>query len=164
MVHIISKSDAPRREDTLARRIIAENRGTIEGIADRLTGGKWKELRQLPPRPPAEAAISSRGYPARPSDEPEPYVRISPNRRVVIVDAGSNLQLHFVGQIRLADGLYRLALATRENGFFDPLSAEIHQKLGDLDGCPLPDCDAEEELKCTIASRLGFASDSAETS
>lgn len=155
MFQIISKSDEPRREDAEARRFIAENRSKIQGIANHLTGGRLAEVR----KPFTDCGSQSAGVrpSIRRSGEPDPYVRISPNRRVVIVDAASSRQMHFVGEVKVIRGTNLLVLATRENGFFGALDADVRERLADLDGFPLPDPAAEEELKSQIAGRLGFA-------
>lgn len=157
MVHVISPRDGPRREDVEARRVIAENRATIEKFADHLTGGGWRQ-RLRPPAVPAEEPSRSARSVATPSRSgvPQPYVRISANGRVVVVDLGSGRQLAFLGEIRGGRGTRRFVLATAGNGFFSPLAEAESAALGAFDGTPLPDEAAEERLKADIAARLGF--------
>jgi hypothetical protein len=155
MVYVISPRDGPRREDVEARRVIADNRATIEKLADHLTGGGWRQ-RLRPPAAPAEAPRSTRpAVPSR-SGAPQPYVRISVNGRVVVVDLASGRQIAFLGEVRGGREGPRFVLATAENGFFSPLADEESAALRPLDGTPLPDEAAEERLKAAVAGRLGF--------
>lgn len=158
MVYVVTRGDGPRKEDVEARRVITQNRATIEKLADHLTGGggAWRQ-RLRPPVAPAEEARTGRSA-ATPSRtrEPRPYIRISANDRVVVVDLETSRQLAFLGEIRGGRGARRFVLATAANGFFSPLAAEQCAALGDCDGQPLPDEAAEERLKVDLAGRLGF--------
>lgn len=156
MVEIISKRRGPRREDLQAQRLIEQNRGTIERLADHLTGGARSSLRaQHPAEPrPEGLIIHVLGKPTA-SDPPQPYVRISPNDRVILADADSGRQLHHLGELRRVDGERRFVLATRENGFFAPLDAQVGAVLADLDGATLGQDLDEERLAAAISERLG---------
>lgn len=156
MVHIISKRDGPYREEAAAKDFIQKNRTKIDAVANHLTGGRWQELRN--PTPPPQPQPSGKLWytpPARPR-EAEPYVRISLNGRVVIADLASGRQLHFVGEIRGKGQSRCFALATRENGLFDPLDEEIRKVLADLEGVIVPDESSEQRLEQIISGRLGL--------
>ena len=71
------------------------------------------------------------------SAAPRPYVRISPNDRVVIADQATGRQLQFLGQIRRENGVRRFALATSANGFFAEVEADTAAQLAELDGMAL---------------------------
>jgi hypothetical protein len=158
MVHIISKRDGPRREDVEIRSFLDRNRPTIDGIANRLTGGGWAEMRNPKPAPQPEPS-GTLWYtpPSRPS-EAAPYVRISVNGRVVVADLSSGRQLQFLGAVAGRGAERHFVLATRENGFFDPIEEAAGQALGELDGVLLPDAETEDLLKQEISTRLGLAS------
>ena len=89
--------------------------------------------------------------------EARPYVRISPNNRVVVVDEETGRQMHFVGELRRVEGRRRFALATRENRFFSPVEGGIAAALTDLDGREVAGTMAERALADEIAARLGFS-------
>lgn len=157
MVEIISKRDGPRREDRDTRRLIERNRGTIERIAGHLTGGAFST-----PRPVADSAPETRGpivhvLGGRPGGgPPRPYVRVSPNGRVVMVDHETGRQMAHLGEIRRSAGVRRFVLATRENGFFAPLDPELAEAIEPLDQLSVADEDAEEQLSSEIGRRLGI--------
>lgn len=156
MVHIISKRDGPHREQAAAKDFVQKNRAKINALANHLTGGRWQELRN--PTPPPQPQPSGKLWytpPGRPR-EAEPYVRISLNGRVVIADLASGRQLHFVGELRGKGQSRYLALATRENGIFDPLDEGIRKVLADLEGVIVPDETFEARLEQVIAGRLGL--------
>jgi hypothetical protein len=155
MVHIISKRDGPRREDVEMKGFLDRNRSTIDGLANRLTGGAWREMRKPKPAPTPSGTLWFTP-PSRPQ-EAAPYVRISLNGRVVVADLSSGRQLQFLGAITGRGPERHFALATRDNGFFEPIEEEAGQALGDLDGVLLPDCETEELLKQEIVARLGLA-------
>lgn len=158
MVHIISKRDGPRREEAAAKDFIQKNRTRIDALANHLTGGRLQELRN--PQTPAQPQPSGKLWstpPARPR-ELEPYVRISLNGRVVIADLSSGRQLHFVGELRGKGQSRYFALATQENGIFDPLDQRMYEVLAELEGMSVPDEAGEERLERNIAGRLGLDS------
>lgn len=156
MVHIISKHDGPHREEVAAKDFIQKNRTKINALANHLTGGRWQELRN--PAPPPQPQPSGKLWytpPSRPR-EAEPYVRISLNGRVVIADLASGRQIQFIGELRGKGPSRHFALATRENGIFEPLDHGIYEVLADLEGVIVPDEACEERLERIIASRLGL--------
>lgn len=159
MVDIFSKNSAPRREDQEARDLINRNRGTITKLADRLSNGAYSQsqnARRAPKTPEPSGLIISDLGAARPLDDPEPYVRISPNRRVVIADAATSRQMHHLGEIRRGDGRDRFVLATKANGFFSPLDPEIAERLEALDGIAIDDDLTEDALAARIGESLGL--------
>lgn len=161
MVYIITKDDGPRKEDVAARKLIEGNRQTIHQLANHLTGGRWQEIRQARAAQAAAPAPERRtiaGY-VRPadSDARQPYVRISPNNRVVVVDAETSRQLLFLGELRREGQGYRFRLATRGNGFFDPLTGEALDLLSDIDGIALHGDESLDPFRHEIGRRLGLA-------
>ena len=68
------------------------------------------------------------------AEAPLPYVRISPNDRVVLADQATGRQLEFLGQIRRQNGARRFVLATKANGFFAEMAVETAARLAGLDG------------------------------
>lgn len=163
MVHIISKRDGPRREDVEAKRLIQQNRGTIEKLANHLSAGRFSEMRraaQQPAPPDVFEKTSQSGYtPGNQSVELRPYVRISPNNRVVVADLVSGRQLHYLGELRGSRSAQRFRLATRENGFYVPLESDLVDRLADLDGRDMAEDDADGQLKRDIAVRLDIDHD-----
>lgn len=155
MVHIISKRDGPRKEDAAAKRLIENNRATIDRIANKLTGGTWLQSRA--PKPTVQDPAVSRFSLASPTaaQVATPFVSISPNDRVVVVDLTTGRQLHFVGEIR-ETGERRFVLATRENGFFALVDEDLRCKLAHLDGMVVADEAAEAVLKREIAIVIGI--------
>jgi hypothetical protein len=163
VVHIISKRDGPRREDVEAKRVIQQNRGTIEKLANHLSAGRYGEMRKAAAEPVAVEVFRKTlhsGY--TPGSQPaalRPYVRISPNNRVVVADLVSGRQLHFLGELRGARDAQRFVLATRENGFHAPLEDDLRDRLADLDGRAMSADDADVALKRDIADRLDIDPD-----
>ncbi|MGY3033904.1 hypothetical protein ACVIIV_003074 [Bradyrhizobium sp. USDA 4354] len=156
MVYIISKQDGPRREDVAAKDFIDKNRTKIDALANHLTGGRWQELRNRTPPPEPQPSGKLWYTPRGRLPETEPYVRVSLNGRVVVADLASGRQLHFVGELRGRGQSRHLALATRENGLFDPLDEGIYKVLADLEGMLVPDEPSEQRLEGFIAARLGL--------
>ena len=157
MVEIISKPNGPRREDAAAKHFIRENAGTINKIAQQLSGGRIRSLSnaETTPAPP----VAPRRGPALPSrdSEKKPYVKISLNGRVIAVDFNSGRQLHHFGEIRGHGPTRRFLLATRENRFFTPLEDDLRALLRDLDGAAAPDEAAEEGLVQEIGARMRYS-------
>ncbi|MGY3617180.1 hypothetical protein [Bradyrhizobium sp. USDA 10063] len=156
MIHIISKRDGPHREEVTAKDFIQKNRTKIDAIANHLTAGRWQELRNPAPSPQPQPSGKLWSTPPGRPKEMEPYVRISLNGRVVIADLSSGRQLHFVGELRGKGQSRYFALATRENGLFDPLDEKLCKVLADLEGVSVPDEVSEERLEQAIAGRLGL--------
>lgn len=159
MVEIISKKSGPRREDAEARSLIEKNRGTITKLADQLSNGAYsasRQGRQHPKEPQASGLIMSDLGARRTSAEPEPYVRISVNRRVVVVDGATSRQMHHLGDLKRGAGGLRFVLATRENGYFTPVDAEIAERLAALDGADIGKERSEDALAAEIGVLLGL--------
>jgi hypothetical protein len=141
-----------------AKNFIEKNRTKINAVANHLTGGRWHELRNPIPPPQPQPSGKLWSTPRARPREAEPYVRISLNGRVVIADLVSGRQLRFVGELRGKGQARNFALATRENGIFDPLDQGMYEVLADLEGMSVPDEAGEERLERIIASRLGLDS------
>jgi len=156
---IFSKKTGPRAEDAQARQHLQRNWGTIEKLADTLSGGKYsadKARRAAPPPQPEGLIIVDQARP-RVADDPEPYLRISTNGRVVVADANSGVQVHFLGQLKRVDGAVRFLIASAENGFFSPLDPELQTKIEDLAGRTVNRDYPEEELARDLKQRLGIS-------
>ncbi len=157
---IFSKRDGPRLEDQRAKRLLSENSGTIRKLADQISNGGYSRMQQDKARraeqpKPDGLIIHDLKAPSR-SDAPEPYVKISLNNRVVLVDKTNGRQLQMLGEIRGNFMSRSFVLATRENGFFTPLDDDTNAALGDLDGVELtPELD-EETLAAELEGRLGL--------
>lgn len=157
MVTIISKQDGPRKGEAEVKDIIKKNRGTIEQIANALSGGAMRPKAE--PTAPPQASSTTVSYRKTSSEgDARPYIRISLNGRVVVVDFETGSQLHHLGDIRGKREAARFALATKANGFFAPIDVSLQDKLTGLDGTAVPDAAAEEKLKLDIAELLGFGS------
>lgn len=162
MVTIISKSDGPRREDEAARRLIDGNRRTIARLADQFSQGAYsasraRRMTDAAGEPePASGRLFAVGGGARTTSEPAPYVRISPNRRVVLADAENGRQIAHLGALKAVDGGLAFALATRENGFIAPADPAYLTALSDLDGVLLDDAFDEDSLAHEIHRRLAL--------
>ncbi|MGQ0563928.1 MAG: hypothetical protein ACT4OK_02515 [Gemmobacter sp.] len=153
---IISKKSGPRAEDAQAKQHIQRNWGTIEKLADTLSGGKYsanKARKAAPPPTPDGLIIHGQARP-RKADVPVPYLRISPNGRVVVADTSSGVQLHFLGQLKRIDGAVRFVLATKENGFISPLADDVHDKIADLANLTVNRSYSEEDLARDLKDRL----------
>lgn len=161
MVDIFSRGGSPRREDERARRLIGENRRTIERLADQISGGGYSMARAAKAeraREPVPDGLAIHDLGAgRRAAEARPYLRISPNNRVVVVDEASGRQIHFLGELRRIDGQRRFVLATRANRFFTPVEEAIAAALADLDGRSVASDADRQALAAEIRGRLGFA-------
>lgn len=157
MTGIRAARSEPRREDAEARQLIERNRDTIAKIADQISMGAFSAGRQAKLEPKAEGLIVHvlGGSPA--SEPPIPYVRISPNDRVVLADEATGRQLEFLGLIRRQAGVRRFVLATGANGFFAELSSESAERLAPLDGIELRAGYGDGELIADIRGRLQLA-------
>jgi hypothetical protein len=156
MVEIISKPNGPRREDAAAKHFIRENAGTINKIAQQLSGGR---IRSLANAQTAPAPLTSRRVATAPNRDAEkaPYVKVSLNGRVIAADFNTGRQLHHLGEIRGEGPNRRFLLATRENRFFTPLDDDMLALLRELDGVATPDEAAEERLAQDIGARLRYS-------
>ncbi|MFT0858671.1 hypothetical protein [Ancylobacter sp. G4_0304] len=160
-MYFFTKNDGPRKEDVAAKQMIEKNWGTIDRLANQISGGRWQDIKQ------ARAAKTSvveydrksfMGYvPTERRAAVRPYIRISLNNRVVVVDEETNRQVLFLGEIRHRPQGRVFCLATRANGFFDPAADEVLEALAELDGCLLDAGEVDEPFKQELAHRLGFA-------
>jgi hypothetical protein len=159
MAEIVSKRSGPRAEDVRARALIEKNRDTITRLADQFSGGAYLAARRAAEAPTERQGsgliVSDLGASQR-SATPRPYVRISPNRRVAVVDMETSRQMHHLGELRRIGGSIRFVLATEANGFFAPLDADIAERLGALDGVALGTGRSEAALAAEIGELLGF--------
>ncbi len=153
---IISKKSGPRAEDQQAKQHIQRNWGTIEKLADTLSGGKYSadKAKKAAPPPQAQGLIIVDQARPRMPDVPEPYLRISMNGRVVVADTNSGMQMHFLGQLKRQNGEMRFTLATAENGFISPLEPEFQEKLADLADRVVNRAFSEDDLAAEIRQRL----------
>lgn len=153
---IISKRSGPRPEDERARRHLQRNWGTIEKLADTLSGGKYSadKARKAAPPPQAQGLIIVDQARPRLPDQPVPYLRISPNGRVVIADSSSGLQLHFLGQLKRVDGEIRFVIATQENGFLSPLDPGMVDLIADLANRTITRAYSEDDLAADLKRSL----------
>jgi hypothetical protein len=159
MAYTISKGSGPRREDRDARKLIQENRGTIERIADQISNGGYSASRKAAVTS-SEPQLSGRtlvhlGAAPKPA-EPRPYVRISPNRRVVVLDLETCRQLHHLGNIKREEGVFRFRLATEANGFVGPVDQAIASRLAALDGAVMGGARDNAALAAEITALLGY--------
>ncbi|WP_119269422.1 hypothetical protein [Taklimakanibacter deserti] len=154
MVTIISKGDGPYKEDAAAKRLIQENRAKIHQLANHLTAGRWQHIKEN--RDPLKNLVEARRRPRPVSGDPEPYLRISPNNRVIVMDLNSGLQMHFLGELRMAGGQTHFVLASQANGFVGPLDGDIARQLERFDGLKLTTEYPEEQLARDICRCLGL--------
>ncbi|MEO1680387.1 MAG: hypothetical protein AAFU80_19760 [Pseudomonadota bacterium] len=159
MSDFFSKRPAPWGGDPRARALIEDNKATITRLADRISNGAYSAAQrraQAPSEPQAKGLIISDLGAGKVASEARPYVRISPNRRVVVVDLETNRQMHFLGELRVSDGQRRFVLATADNGFFSPVDAEVAAALADLDGAVIAPARDEAKLAREIEVQLGI--------
>lgn len=155
---IFSRKTGPRAEDQPAKQHLQRNWGTIEKLADTLSNGQYsvnKARKAAPPPQPEGLIIVDQARP-RMADEPQPYLRISVNGRVVVADAGSGLQMHFLGQLKRQNGAMTFLLATKENGFISPLAEDVREKIADLAGRTVNRTYTEDDLATDLKERLNI--------
>lgn len=147
---IFSKRDGPRPEDVKARKLIKENSGTIRQLADTISNGGFTKMKQDEARrrqqPKPEGLIIHDLKAPLKSDVPEPYVKVSLNNRVLLVDRSNGRQLQLLGHIRGSSFARRFTLATKENGYFSPVDDEIRAAIGALDNVELSQDMSEADL------------------
>lgn len=147
---IFSKRDGPRPEDVKARKLIKENSGTIRQLADTISNGGFTKMKQDEARrqqqPKPEGLIIHDLKAPSKSDFPEPYVKVSLNNRVLLVDRSNGRQLQLLGHIRGSSFARRFMLATKENGYFSPVDDEIRAAIGALDNVELSQDMSEADL------------------
>lgn len=153
---IFSKQIGQRPEDEQARRHLQKNWGTIQKLADTLSGGKYSESLKKKKPPKAQGLIIMDQAPRRVADAPDPYLRISANGRVVVADTNSGLQLHFLGQLKRVDGNVQFVIATAENGFLTPLDQALYNQIADLADRVVNRSYSEDELAQDLKTRLNI--------
>ena len=132
---IISKRSGPREEDKHAKENLRRNWGTIEKLADQISGGSYSanKARTAAAAEPQKSGLIFVDQAARRStDDAEPYLRISVNGRVVLADRNSGLQLHFLGELKRRNGEVRFVVATAANGYISPLDPDLEERIGGL--------------------------------
>ena len=156
---IRTRLNSERPEDKQAQAHIKRNWGTIEKLADTLSGGKYSadKAKQAAPPPQAQGLIIVDQARPRLPDAPVPYLRISLNGRVVLADTSSGIQLHFLGQIKRVNGEQRFVIASAENGFIAPLAPELSEKIADLANLLINRAYSEKALAEDIKTRLQIA-------
>ena len=156
---IISKKSGPRAEDQHAKQHLQRNWGTIEKLADTLSGGKYSadKAKKAAAPPQAKGLIFVDQARPRLADNPVPYLRISTNGRVVLADTSSGIQMHFLGELKRVNGEVRFTIATKENGYFTPLDNEMAEKIADLANLPVNRSYSEDDLAQAIKTRLQIA-------
>ena len=156
---IHSRLSSERPEDKRAQQHIKRNWGTIEKLADTLSGGKYSadKAKKAAPPPRAQGLIIVDQARPRLPDAPVPYLRISMNGRVVLADTSSGIQLHFLGQIKRVNGEQRFFIATAENGFIAPLEPALNDKIADLANLTINRGYSEDDLAEGIKTRLQIA-------
>lgn len=158
MVGIVSKRSWTRREDIAARRLIETNRGLIERLADQISQGAYSASRRAAPAEPEPEGllIHDLGTARAVGSGPRPYVRVSPNRRVVVADLETGRHLHHLGEIRRLDGAWRFVVATPANGFLAPVEPDIAERLAPLDLADLGEHPDDAALARAVAAHLGY--------
>lgn len=156
---IHSRLSGPREEDKQAKDHLRRNWGTIEKLADTLSGGKYSadKVKKAAPPPQAQGLIIVDQARPRLPDAPVPYLRISINGRVVLADNTSGIQLSFLGEIRRVNGQKCFVIATKENGFFTPLADDLAEKIADLANRTINRDYPEDDLAEDIKARLQIA-------
>ncbi|MDK3075004.1 hypothetical protein QO034_18095 [Sedimentitalea sp. JM2-8] len=155
---IFSKREGPRLEDVKARRLLSENAGTIRKLADQISNGGFSKMqadqarRREAPRP--DGLIMHDMKARVTNDVPEPYVKVSLNNRVVLVDKSSGRQLQMLGEIRGNFLSKRFALATGDNGFISPVDDDMQTVIGHLDGAEITGDFTESQLAATLEALL----------
>lgn len=157
---IISKRDGPRPEDVKAKRMISENAGTIRKLADHISGGGYTRMHQTKARqqerPQAEGLLIHDLKAPAPIDDPQPYIKVSLNGRVVVVDQSTGRQLQMLGEIRRGVMTKRFVPATKENGYISPVDDATRDAILQLENVELTAEFAESELVQRLTECLGL--------
>lgn len=155
---IISKQDGPRREDIQAKRHIRKNWGTITKLADQFSGGAYSASKVKKNQTPQASGliISDLGAGKSVATEPKPYLRITLNGRVSVLDLNTGLQMCVLGQISRKNGQDSFLLATKENGFISTLDPDLCGQLSALDGATINDKFSEENLSEQLNALLSL--------
>ena len=157
---IISKRSGPREEDKQAKDHLRRNWGTIEKLADQISGGSYsankaKTASGGKPAGPARSGLIFVDQAARPSAEAAvPYLKISQNGRVVLADRNTAVQLHFLGQLKRQNGQMIFVIATAANGYITPLDPDLHARIADLADKVIGAGYCEDDLFRDLSSRL----------
>lgn len=157
---IFSKRDGPRPEDVRAKQLISENAGTIRRLADQISNGGFTRMRQdqarrkEEPKPQGLLIYSMAG--AGTADEPDPYIRVSLNGRVVLADRISGKQIQLLGEIRNKFRSKVFVLATEENGFLSPVDEETRQALNQFDNAEIDPALSELVVAQKFGESLGL--------
>ncbi len=160
---IISKRSGPRDEDKGAKAHLRQNWGTIEKLADQISGGGYSKNKARIPTLGQQTSPSGSGLifvdqaTPPPADAPAPYLKISLNGRVVLADLNSGRQLHFLGQLKRQNGAVRLQLATAENGYISALDPDVLALIADLADRALGRDYGEDDLALDLKTRLSLA-------
>ena len=158
MVDIFSKRDGPRLEDVKARRVLKENAGTIRKLADQISNGGYSRSQAEQARrkeaPKPEGLIIHDMKATSHADVPEPYVKVSLNNRVVLVDRSSGRQMQLLGEIRGSFMAKTFVLATRENGFLSPIDDAMFAAIGHLNDAEISETFTEDDLATTLETFL----------
>ena len=159
MIDIISKKDGPRKEDVRLKKLIQENKGTITAMADHFSMGSYSASQQSAPQSSSNEPGKASYFILSANDHvepPKPYVRVSLNGRVVIVDDRTSKQMHFIGEVRYVNGEKVFLLATEENKFFSPADEGLMSALKDIDHVKLDAAFDEDMLSAKISETLGL--------
>lgn len=160
---ISSKRDGPRPEDVKAKKLIREHAGTIRRLADQVSNGGYTKMKRDQARrneaPKPEGLIIHDLKAASKSEVPNPYVKVSINNRVVLVDRNTSRQLQILGEIRGHSFARYFVLATKENGFFSPISEEAHDAISPLNGAEIASGFSEKDLSEKLTLLLGLDSE-----
>lgn len=157
---IFSKRDGPRIEDAQAKRMLKENAGTIRKLADQISNGGYSRMRaedarrKQEPKPDGLMIHDFKG-PAS-TDAPVPYVKISINNRVVLVDSNNGRQLQLLGEIRGNFMRKTFVFATKENGFISPIEEGTRESISDLENIEITSSYSEKDLAKDLEERLGL--------
>lgn len=153
---IISKKSGPRREDVQAKRHINQNWGTIEKIADQISGGQYSadktKKKATPPQVSGKIIIDQAVRSA--PEVAKPYLRVSVNGRVIVADENTGKQLNFLGQLKRMNGAVRFIIATKDNGFFSPVDDETYDLISDLADQVINRGFSEKDLEQELKTRL----------
>jgi hypothetical protein len=161
-VDIFSRRSGPRDEDKRAKDHLRRNWGTIEKLADQISGGSYSATKSKaaglakPPEPSRSGRVFFDQSAPRDAGPPAPYLKISQNGRVVIVDRNTGLQMHFLGQLKRQNGSLCFVIARAENGYITPLEAGLDARIADLAGKAISRDYPEDALARDLASRLNL--------
>ncbi len=156
---IITKRDGPRREDMEAKRHIQRNLGTIERLADQLSGGAYSARKKIKKMAPQASGLilSDLGAGKSVADEPRPYLRITPNGRVALLDLNTGLQMQVLGQITRKNGQNVFLLATKKSGFISPIDPDLFALVSVLNGVQIDNDFSEEKLSERLKDLLSLS-------